>query len=72
MSYGVQLSIRLSKLNKKAVDIIRELHSRGVSVNPSDFSKIRNEILQTPKAELVKEATEQILAEWEQHSNIPA
>lgn len=59
------IPVRLAKLRKKYVDVIRELRSRNITVNESQFSRYVNDIDRGPKSKQVLAETNLILMEWE-------
>ena len=67
MRYNIKA--RLAFLNKRSIDLIKELRKRGIDIYPSDFSAAINSKLNTPKADQVCDTADQILSEWEGKNN---
>lgn len=59
------LKVRIMLLDKKYVDIIKELRRRNHKITQPQFSMIINGITQGPKADLIISETEKIVDEWE-------
>ena len=52
-------------LDVKQVDLILELHKRGITVQPPEMSNILRGIYTTPKAKKVLELCKEILDEYD-------
>ncbi len=58
--------IRVMKLGKRNIDVIEELRRRGYKVALAEFSRFSTGVdTTTAKAQRIREATDEILAEWE-------
>lgn len=60
-----RIKSRLAEINRKQVDLIAELRKRDIMTNPSELSNVLKGILQTPKAERILSAANEIVTEWE-------
>ena len=60
-----RIKSRLTEINRKQVDLIVELRKRDIMTNPSELSNVLKGILQTPKAERILSAANEIVTEWE-------
>lgn len=61
-----RIKVRLIELGKKNIDLIPELNKRGMNVAPSELSLAINGVLQSPKAEKIVSAANEIVLCWEQ------
>lgn len=62
-----EIKARLAKLGKKQIDLIPELHKRGITVsNPSELSNAINNLNRGPKGQAIASAANEILNDWEQ------
>lgn len=59
------IDVRVTKLGKKNVDVISELHKRGYKVTPGEFSYFKNGRITSPKSDIILEAADKIISEWE-------
>lgn len=57
--------VRLAQLRKKQCDVLVELHNRGIIVAASQLSRYINGRENPPKSEIVLEAADKIITEWE-------
>lgn len=60
-----QIQERMKKLGIKQVDMILELHKRGIVVQPPEMSSILRGVYTYPKAKVVLDECDKILAEHE-------
>ena len=60
-----QIQERMKKLGIKQVDMILELRKRGITVQPPEMSSILRGVYTYPKAKVVLDECDQILAEHE-------
>lgn len=60
-----RIKVRLAEINRKQVDLIPELRKRDIITNPSELSNVLKGIMQTPKAEKILSAVNEIVTEWE-------
>ena len=61
---------RLAKLRASghkvyAVDVVRELRKRHITVNSADFSRFVNGVEDPPRSELILSEADKIITEWE-------
>lgn len=61
----MKIRSRLCELNKTSLDVVAELHNRGVHAHPTEFSKAITGSRKTAKSEEILTETEKILEEWE-------
>lgn len=57
--------LRVLMCGKKDVDVIKELHKKKIRVDSSRFSRVINEIDNTPSAQHIREVAEEIVSGWE-------
>lgn len=60
-----QIQERMKKLGVKQVDMILELRKRGIVVQPPEMSSILRGVYTYPKAKVVLDECDKILAEHE-------
>lgn len=60
-----QIQERMKKLGVKQVDLILELRKRGITVQPPEMSSILRGVYTYPKAKVVLDECDKILAEHE-------
>ena len=63
------INVRLATLGRRKVEIIKELANRGINVTPAQFSNFTNGVQTQPKSEIVLEAADKIISEWEAVAN---
>lgn len=63
-----QIQERMKKLGIKQVDMILELHKRGIVVQPPEMSSIIRGVNTYPKAKRVLDECDRILSEYERES----
>lgn len=61
-----RIKARLTAIDRKQVELIAELRKRDITTNPSELSNVLKGALQTPKAERILSAANEIVTEWEQ------
>lgn len=61
-----RIKARLTAIDRKQVELIAELRKRDITTNPSELSYVLKGTLQTPKAERILSAANEIVTEWEQ------
>lgn len=63
------MDTRLAKLGRNRgftyTRVVSELQSRGFNILPSDFSKMKNGYIDTPKSNLVLSEADKIISKWE-------
>ena len=59
------IPVRLAALGRKRVDVLKELHERGVYTSQSMLSSYINGVNLQPKSELVLSQADKIISEWE-------
>ena len=57
--------IKLIELGKKQIDLVVELRKRNYKIQPGELSQMLTGLLTTPKAEIIKNAVTEIIADWE-------
>ncbi|MBE6904337.1 MAG: hypothetical protein E7480_06980 [Ruminococcaceae bacterium] len=62
---GEQILERLFHLRKKQADVIKELIKRGYKTTAPEFSRMLNGITATKKTEIILNAAEDIIDQWE-------
>ncbi len=62
--------VRLAQLRKKQVDVLLELHEKGIKVNPTELSRFINGVESPPKSDLVLAEADKIIAEWEKGARL--
>lgn len=60
-----KIKVRLMELGRKQVDLIPALKERGIPVSPCELSNTLSGVLQSPKAEKILSAANEIVTEWE-------
>ena len=60
-----QIQERMKKLGMKQVDLILELRTRGISVQPPEMSSILRGVYTYPKSKVILNECEKILSEHE-------
>ncbi|MCI5903520.1 MAG: hypothetical protein MRZ61_00060 [Oscillospiraceae bacterium] len=61
-----RIKVRLAELGRKQVELIPALEKRQIKTNPSELSNTLKGVLQSPKAEKILSAANEIVTEWEQ------
>lgn len=60
--------VRLAQLRKKQVDVLLELHEKGIKINPTELSRFINGVENPPKSDLVLAEADKIITEWEKQA----
>ena len=61
-----RIKVRLAELGRKQVELIPDLEKRQITTNAADLSNTLKGVLQSPKAEKILSAANEIVTEWEQ------
>ena len=57
--------LRIAMCGKKDVDVIKELHDKEIRVDSSRFSRVINDIDNSPSAQRIRAVAEEIISGWE-------
>ena len=57
---------RLEAIGKSNVDVVRALLDKGYVVDPGAFSRYKTGAIRSPKADVIMEAADKLISEWEQ------
>lgn len=66
----MKIRAKLVELNKTNLDVVKELHNRGIHADPSEFSKAINKKRLTRKSDEIVAETLKIIEEWEQDGTV--